>query len=202
MDIPIYLDFEEFKTNYQKDLSNFLRIYPICKEEDYIDEQIFNYEKAQSVVTMPLAQEFKMFQKTFKKIVSGGFSYDDKDLDAVEIKLFLYNVRETLIYLNTKLDPSFATKGKKQSSEPEPFNEKEKGFNVPYKIAMLDEMGILKNLKIQYPNETDIIKILHYLVGGNIDNVKKYFNSIYGNYSGSLQITPKHREHSKQTYYK
>ena len=39
-------------------------------------------------------------------------------------------------------------------------------------------------------------------VAKNIDNIKDYYNSMYGNYSGSNQITHKHREKVKDLYYK
>lgn len=84
----------------------------------------------------------------------------------------------------------------------EPYKEKERGVNVPYKLALLDELGFIKGLNLQYPNKSDIYRILQFLTGGNIDNVTDYYNSIYGNYSGSNQITDKHREKVKDLYYK
>lgn len=87
-------------------------------------------------------------------------------------------------------------------TEIEPYKEKEKGVNIPYKLALLDELGFIKNLNIQYTNKSDIYRILQFLTGGNIDNVKDYYNSIYGNYSGSNQITVKHREKAQELYYK
>ncbi len=81
-------------------------------------------------------------------------------------------------------------------------NPKERGQNVPYKLAMLDEMGVIKQLNTKYTNKTDIYKILQFITGGNIDNVEDYYNSVYGNYSGNNQITEKHRAKAKDIYFK
>ena len=83
----------------------------------------------------------------------------------------------------------------------DPFDEKEKGVNVPYKIAMLDELNVLGMLKGRYKN-ADIYRIIQFIVGGNIDNVKDYYNSIYGNYSGNNQIDPDHRTKAKDICFK
>lgn len=84
----------------------------------------------------------------------------------------------------------------------EPYNEKERGSNVPYKLALLHEMKVIETLNLQFPSKSDIFRILKFLVGGNEDNIKDYYNSIYGNYSGERQINETHISTAKQIYFK
>ena len=85
------------------------------------------------------------------------------------------------------------------------YCEEEKGKNVPYKIALLDEIGIFKlilNPKFKGVNDTQIYKIIEFLTGGSFSNVKKYYNSLYGNYAGDINITDKHKEKAREIYFK
>lgn len=185
MEIPTYYSAEDFKKNYQIDYMQFA---------DQMSLPTYLHQCKKNAGA-------NIFFDVFKSDITRELDADDQELlDSInktreEIELVLQELYDKKI----------------QSTEPtkiniipdvEPYNEKERGSNVPYKIAMLDEMGVIKNLTDRYPNKTDVIKILHYLVGGNLDNVKDYYNSLYGNYSGTTQVAIKHRKHAKKVYYK
>lgn len=84
-----------------------------------------------------------------------------------------------------------------ESAEPteeqvEPYvRETGRGKNIPYKLALMNELGILKTLRIQYSeNEEQLYRILDYLTGGN---TKGYYLSMFGNdYNGNNKVTRAH----------
>lgn len=177
-----------------------IRVDTVFKSTDF--SFMFSAERSDEKTRF---EKLTNFHPDFKNIDWGKRVNDLIKLNGLllDYKNKISHYRTELLVINLILDKEIEQDKKNDYSRIiEPYNKKEKGENVPYKIAMLDEMGILKTLKSRYPIEADIIRITHYLVGGNIDNVKKYYNSIHGSYSGGNQITTKHREHSKQTYYK
>lgn len=90
-----------------------------------------------------------------------------------------------------------------ETPETEQYNTKERGHNIPYKIAMLDEIGVIEQLNLKYTNTSEIIKILQFIIGGNIDNIEQYYNSIYGNTNtAKLKVLNTHRAKAKEIYFK
>lgn len=74
------------------------------------------------------------------------------------------------------------------------YNENEKGENTPYKITMLIELGIMKDLNIRYDNNKErLFSILQYITGCDKGLIKKYWLSKYGkDYKGKERISKKH----------
>ena len=185
MEVPTYYSPEEFKNKYQID-------YMLFADQMKLPE--FLHKCKENTGRYIFFDVYK--SDLFRELDA----YDKELLDSInktkeEIELVLQELYDNKMQ---SIEPT------KKSIVPdlEPYNGKERGSNVPYKIAMLDEMEVIKNLNRRYPNKTDVIKIIHYLVGGNLDNVRDYYNSIYGNYSGTKQVTAKHRDHAKGIYYK
>lgn len=71
--------------------------------------------------------------------------------------------------------------------------------HIPIRIALLDSLNLLGELNNSVPNKENIYRIIHAIVGGNEDNVKKYCLSHIGRNSLSQkQITKKHKEFAKR----
>lgn len=208
MEIPIYFSFSDFDKNYLSDFESYKETYHDCFEGDFLNEIEKLYTAALKNVefldllslgitkpenlTLAEFQGENILQTVIEKIKSpGGY-----DFEAAKKYQFTFN-KIILFVQDKKINDQIAN-----NPEPEPYKERENGDNVPYKLALLDEMGVIANLNRQFPNKSDIYRILQFLTGGNIDNVKKYYNSIYGNYSGANQITEKHRGKAKELYYK
>lgn len=191
-------DYRNFLTNYKNEFDNLGMSFTREEIIDYWEKCNFRTKNNRYTIIDDRHKYLKEFY-----IPS---PFDDKIiLDETKIKNFNYAVTKICNFINeivAKLKPVKNKTEIENNSETETFSTKEKGVNVPHKIAMLEFLGVLETLNKRYPNETDRINIIHFLVGGNIDNVKKYYLSIYGKYFGSLQITQKHREHAKKLYYK
>lgn len=69
-------------------------------------------------------------------------------------------------------------------------------LNIPFKIALLDELGVIKNLK-NYVSDEAKYKVIHAIVGGNYDNVKDYCKSLKGEKS-ALTITQNNKDKAKE----
>lgn len=144
----------------------------------------------------------------YSKLFTYILSEDQNDwfikFDLEDFRKFEYSSKRVVEFLEERslLNPKKSPVAEVAVMATVPYNEKERGENIPYKIAMMDERGEIERLRMRYPSETDVINNIHYLVGGNRDNVKKYYQSIYGGYSGSKQITEKHRTHARSVYYK
>ncbi len=82
---------------------------------------------------------------------------------------------------------------KPESSEDaaEPYQKETGKRNIPYKLALLREEGILDNLNVKYDNNKEqLYRILDFLTGGNSKN---YYLSMYGDdYNGKDKITRAH----------
>lgn len=153
-------------------------------------------QRLNQIVLMQATNVFEVVEKGYDLILKLTMHYWNIVCEYQANYTYCQNLRDKEIdKLKSKINKPTIT-------EIEPYKEKEKGLNIPYKLALLDELGVIKNLNIQYTNKSDIYRILQFLTGGNIDNVKDYYNSIYGNYSGSNQITVKHREKAQELYYK
>ena len=176
------------------------------------DYQIYSYNDLADIF-LEIFNDIKknekyFYSKSFEDYCNGLISYYEtinekiiscKSEEITQINELLQTYDELIEYVKKELQRYYTyTKGHIL----EPFNEKEKGVNVPFKIAMLDELNILGMLKSKYQNKTDIYRIIQFIVGGNIDNIKDYYNSIYGNYSGNNQIDPDHRAKAKEIYFK
>jgi len=71
--------------------------------------------------------------------------------------------------------------------------------HIPIRIALLDSLNLISDLNNNVPNKENIYRIIHAIVGGNEDNVKKYCLSLIGNNSLSQkQITRKHKEFAQK----
>ncbi|WP_419869894.1 hypothetical protein [Chryseobacterium sp. CT-SW4] len=71
--------------------------------------------------------------------------------------------------------------------------------HIPIRIAILNSLNLISELNNTVPNKENIYRIIHAIVGGNEDNVKKYCLSLIG--KGSLsqkQITKKHKEFAQR----
>ncbi len=207
MEIPIYFSFSDFEKNYISDFERYKETYHDCLEGDFLSEikklyisavqnvefvNLYEIGATPPFITLAEMQGENIISGIIEKIKSpGGY-----DFAAAKKYQFTFNKIISFVQ-DKKINDQIAS-----APEPEPYKEKENGDNVPYKLALLDELGVITNLNRQFPNKSDIYRILQFLTGGNIDNVKKYYNSIYGNYSGANQITEKHRDKAKELYYK
>ncbi|MCU7613901.1 hypothetical protein N0B16_05575 [Chryseobacterium sp. GMJ5] len=71
--------------------------------------------------------------------------------------------------------------------------------HIPMRIALLDSLNLINDLNNNVPNKEDVYRIVHAIVGGNEDNVKKYCLSLIGKNSLSQkQITRKHKEFAQK----
>ncbi|PRA94542.1 hypothetical protein CQ046_22410 [Chryseobacterium sp. MYb7] len=71
--------------------------------------------------------------------------------------------------------------------------------HIPIRIALLDSLNLINDLNNNVPNKENIYRIIHAIVGGNEDNVKKYCLSLIGKNSLSQkQITRKHKEFARK----
>ena len=182
----------EYKIDSQRDLDDvFLDIFNhIKKQEEYF------YNKTFEDYCNGLIFYYQFIEERIKNCGSSL---------VIEMGISLTDINDVL---STYTDCAEYVKGELQRYYTytrahilDPFDEKEKGVNVPYKIAMLDELNVLGMLKGRY-KKADIYRILQFIVGGHIDNVKDYYNSIYGNYSGNNQIDPDHRKKAKDICFK
>ncbi|PRA94541.1 hypothetical protein CQ046_22405 [Chryseobacterium sp. MYb7] len=71
--------------------------------------------------------------------------------------------------------------------------------HIPIRIAILDSLNLISDLNNNVPNRENIYRIIHAIVGGNENNVKKYCLSLIGKNSLSQkQITKKHKEFAQR----
>ena len=71
--------------------------------------------------------------------------------------------------------------------------------HIPIRIAMLNSLNLISELNNTVPNKENIYRIVHAIVGGNEDNVKKYCLSLIGqNSTSQKQITKKHLEFAQK----
>lgn len=78
-----------------------------------------------------------------------------------------------------------------QQIEIEPYTKEEGKKNIPYKLALLRELGLMDILNTRYDNNKEqLYRILEFLTGGN---AKSYYLSMYGdNYNGKDRVTKSH----------
>jgi len=180
------------------------------KDVDYLEYyDFYDHEEDLNTVFVDKVRH-EIVRPFFQRGIFGGIEVDEikyRNFGYSVVKIFDFIENELVTIANENQQvktPQIENNNNNNNNETveiTPF-EKEKGQNVPYKIAMLEKLGVLEHLNSRYPNETDRIKVIHYLTGGNEDNVKKYYQSIFGNYSGTLQIAEKHREHANKIYFK
>lgn len=222
MEMPIYYNLSDFKESYlidfpKWDVSNYLEYLDLLHDEyeklalavDDEEKYIFEYFPYDDIfMNIEIDQNLMNVFLIQNPDIDGNISIGQQFLQLMDIdKNFVYqflgmNFYKILQFVDNERIKISLTTNETDAPEPEPYTEKERGVNVPYKIALLDEMGVIERLNQQFPNKSDIHRMLKFLTGGNLDNVKDYYNSIYGNYSGSNQITDRHREKAKQIYYK
>jgi hypothetical protein len=71
--------------------------------------------------------------------------------------------------------------------------------HIPIRIAILDSLNLISDLNNNVPNKENIYRIIHAIVGGNENNVKKYCLSLIGqNSTSQKQITKKHRNFAQR----
>lgn len=71
--------------------------------------------------------------------------------------------------------------------------------HIPIRIALLDSLNLINELNNNIPNKENVYRIIHAIVGGNEDNVKKYCLSLIGKNSLSQkQITRKHMDFAQK----
>ncbi|CAI8733373.1 hypothetical protein [Chryseobacterium sp. IT-36CA2] len=71
--------------------------------------------------------------------------------------------------------------------------------HIPIRIALLNSLNLINELNNTVPNKENLYRIVHSIVGGNEDNVKKYCLSLIGHNSTSQkQITKKHLEFAQK----
>lgn len=71
--------------------------------------------------------------------------------------------------------------------------------HIPIRIAMLNSLNLINELNNTVPNKENIYRIIHAIVGGNEDNVKKYCLSLIGqNIISQKQITKKHMDFAQK----
>ncbi|WP_277115259.1 hypothetical protein [Chryseobacterium sp.] len=71
--------------------------------------------------------------------------------------------------------------------------------HIPIRIALLNSLNLINELNNTVPNKENIYRIVHSIVGGNEDNVKKYCLSLIGqNSTSQKQITKKHLEFAQR----
>jgi hypothetical protein len=71
--------------------------------------------------------------------------------------------------------------------------------HIPIRIALLNSLNIINDLHNTVPNKENIYRIVHAIVGGNEDNVKKYCLSLIGqNSTSQKQITKKHLDFAQR----
>jgi len=149
-----------------------------CNEEDH----------GSFVIDDPRHKYFKYF------FISEGFTFA---LDHIQYRNFTYSVMKIYEFLQNKtkiLKRVETPEAKKATEIPEfvPYQaEVGKGKNIPYKLALLRELGIMDTLNAKYDNNQEqLYRILEYLTGGD---AKKYYLSMYGdNYNGNDRVTSYH----------
>lgn len=212
MELPFYTKLQDFENNFMLDyykLQNEINYFEYLKllisryEEKYTNTNYITIKFDVSGVLQNKetgeTEGSTRISNATQKVYRNEQMYEAVIQYSQIINFLKVELEKEIIKLQTpKIQPSDVAK----LPEPEPYKEREKGVNVPYKLALLDELEFIKRLNRQYPNKSDIYRILQFLTGGNIDNIKDYYNSMYGNYSGSNQITHKHREKAKDLYYK
>ncbi|TLX24666.1 hypothetical protein FE904_14940 [Chryseobacterium indologenes] len=71
--------------------------------------------------------------------------------------------------------------------------------HIPIRIALLNSLNLINELNTTVPNKENIYRIIHSIVGGNEDNVKKYCLSLIGqNSTSQKQITKKHLDFAQK----
>lgn len=123
-------------------------------------------------------------------------SLNDKILNIYLKDLFLSNLDEIENFIVSKLlEIKNLSEIKPQNidfPETEPYQtETGKGKNIPYKLELLKQLGIMDNLNSKYDNNKEqLYRILDFLTGGNSKN---YYLSMYGDdYNGKDKVTSFH----------
>ena len=151
-----------------------------------------------------LTEEFGYFKADESEVIEYAAAYKD-NLDR-EQKIFqkIKEIMQILDFINLKIEveKNNVLAPKRTTSEPlipepEPYVKETGRKNIPYKLALLRELGILDRLNIQYSdNKEQLYRILDYLTGGN---TKGYYLSMYGeNYKGKDRITQAHNADLRQ----
>lgn len=203
--VVLFIERNNYKRNSTEDeterIKRFIKqIYESWKSEDK-SKQKFKPEESKPI-------ENETFEDYFTRLHQKQLTKPLKDF--LECRLDTGTGRVTFaktkiaykVFLEVKRE--LIKRGKNATTQPETkeYNQKEKGENIPYKIAMLNELGLLENLNKRYPTESDRIRIIQYITGGNIDNVKKYYQSLFGSHTGNMQVTEKHKDHARNLTYK
>lgn len=199
-------------------LSNKYQSEKLCEIEhsllEKLDPPAFEYlyrrldENAEFIVNGKRQSEPEDYLSDFKHWFS--FSVSDIEIleyirefiineEFVKIRFAQYRKNEDIIsFLHEKLDDEKNNLLRFQTPPPPEPYEKETGRkNIPYKLALLRELGILDRLNIQFSdNKEQLYRILDYLTGGN---TKGYYLSIYGeNYQGKDRVTQAHNADLRQ----
>lgn len=190
MEIPIYYNLKTFKNCYLTDFE----IWGSTSYLDYLEEMKTEYANLSklSAEQNPLISELfppdevvfsiipkKILIKTYLKIypeIDKTLSLKEQFKKIIEINEFAIlgflsmNFDDILNFIEKEIKKTSLLQVNNKTHEPESYNEKERGYNIPYKIALLHEMKVLENLNRQFVNKSDVHRILTFLVGGNFDN--------------------------------
>ena len=82
-------------------------------------------------------------------------------------------------------------------TETENFQKETGTKNIPFKLALLRELGLMDILNSKYDNNKEqLYRILDFLTGGNSKN---YYLSMYGdNYNGKDKVTQSHNAYLRK----
>lgn len=202
----IYEDVIKEFQNLQRELQVNLVISVYCKT----DESVLEFNKKINEIDSNIIHEFNknVFSADLLQLKKGTFPLytdeynhyiDSKEFEILDIVNFIdteiYNEKINLLrFQGVKTD----TPEQPETPEIEPYSKEiGKGKNIPYKLALLRDLGLLDILNKKYSNNSEqLYRILDYLTGGNSKN---YYLSMYGSdYNGKDKVTHSHTAHLRE----
>ena len=192
MEIPIYLSFEEFQSQfkidfvqissdntntslieYYKDLkTRYENVLHNCKNAkkdlQYLKEKIVIRKKNQlsgktfDLNSEKLSIEIQQFNDTYKLPIE--MTILGIGIDKLEnfLKQTIQEINKIIALLIFEI-----------TKQPKQLNSNRTDLSAPEKIAVLYEIGIQETLN-KIPVQEDKYRFIHSLIGGSYDNVKKY----------------------------
>lgn len=167
-------DGTEYKNRYDEEGNDLMNYYwDLVEEFNTIGSHHTEVTEYAAAYKENLDREQKIFEKT--KVIM-------QILDFINLKIEIAK--------NDVVAPKRTT-SELVIPEPEPYEKETGRKNIPYKLALLRELGILDRLNIQFSeNKEQLYRILDYLTGGN---TKGYYLSMYGeDYKGKDRVTQAH----------
>ena len=203
MEIPVYNTLWELESNYLIDYSPFNREKTLLEylrdlEETYTNEwRKWDIDRSMSKSeyngdVIGVRKDGSIYTPEISKETSGkNFNIANNKISHIE------NIQH---WLKKKIKDEKINLLRFQNPQPqnidfpetEPYQtETGKGKNIPYKLELLKQLGIMDNLNSKYDNNKEqLYRILDFLTGGNSKN---YYLSMYGdNYNGKDKVTPFH----------